>query len=287
MQSCIVFGFVIQLTHSRGLPVHQAIQVSVESWALLVHLVSVDLPVTLAVEGVKEKMVLKVLVVHRVRLVTRVFRGRLERKVKRETSDKKVPSVQPALLESRAHLVPKVSRVNPEPRDRKVLKALKVKLETLDHPDHLDKTELTAKEDQLDPKVKKANRVFKDRPDREEWLDRKVLKEAQAIQVSQDPTVNRANKVQKVNQEKTVWTAKRARPVIPVKPELQVKWDCQDRRVNLDRRGRLVFKAALDCLVTRATKVPKGCRVHKDHQEIKVSMDLKDLLDFADLQVQR
>lgn len=140
---------------------------------------------------------------------------------------------------------------------------------------------LRVKEVQLDLREKKESLASKDHPDREVWLVLKARKEAQAIQVSQDLTASLVNKDQRENRARTVWTAKQAKLVFQVKLVLPVKWDCPVPRANLDRKDLPVFKAAQVFLAIRVTREHRVYQVHKDRQEIKVSTDLKDLLDFA------
>lgn len=137
------------------------------------------------------------------------------------------------------------------------------------------------KEDQLDLRAKKANLVFKDHLVLEVFLDLKDQRGALAIQVFPDQTANLESKDLKENRARMVWMAKQAKLVFQEKPAHPVKWDCPAHQVNRDQKGLPVFKEAPVYQVTRVTKVHRAFLVRKDHQEIKESMDLKDLQDFV------
>ena len=123
--------------------VHLAIPEYVENWVLSVHRAREAHLVTLDGEVPKEKTDLKALVVHLVPSETKVCPVLVELKEKRETLVRRVQSALLALLENKDHLVPKVFKVCPEHLDQKEIRDLKVKQETLDHPDLQDKMELT------------------------------------------------------------------------------------------------------------------------------------------------
>lgn len=263
--------------------VQTAIPVYAEKWDLSVHPEKGDPLVTLDDEVAKERTDLKALVDHLVLLVIKVFPARVELKerrvilVKRDQSDLLVPPVNKELL------VQKVFKVYLAPRDQKVLKDLRVKLEILDHQVLLVKMELTVNVDQLDLKAKKANQVYKAHPDREVSLVPKDPKEALAIQASLDRMARLVSKDQRENQAKMVWTAKRAKRVFQEKPVLRAKWVCQAHRASLDRKVLPVFKATLANLVTRVTSAFRAYLDPRVRQEIRVFTAHKDLQDSEDL----
>lgn len=181
------------------------------------------------------------------------------------------------------HLVPKVFRVYLEPLALKVHKGLKVKQAILVLLDRLAKTVFMVNVDQLDPKEKRENQVFKEHLDQEAFLDQKDPKEAQVTRDSQDPMVSQENKDPRVSLERMVSMEKRENLETRVKLVLPVKWACLARQENLGPKDQLVFKAVLDSLVTKATRERRDCPVHKDLQVTKVFTDLKDHLDCEDL----
>lgn len=99
--------------------------------------------VTLVDGEVKEKTALKAPADHLALLEIKVFPALVALKERREISAKRALSVLLVLPENRELLVPKVYKVYLVPLGQKVLKDLKVKPETLDHPVLLDKMELT------------------------------------------------------------------------------------------------------------------------------------------------
>jgi hypothetical protein len=128
---------------TRDLPDQTAIPVCEEKSDLSVRPVREDPLVTLVDEVVKEKTDLKALADPLAPLETKVFPALVALKERREISVRRALSVLLALPENRELLVPKVFKVCRAPLDQKVLKVLKVKQEIRDHPDLLDKMELT------------------------------------------------------------------------------------------------------------------------------------------------
>lgn len=262
---------------------HREILVSEESLDLLVHPVKEDHRVTLDVVVAKEKTDLRVQEDLLVRSVTKVFQARLVARVKKETWDRRVLSVQLVLLENPAHPAPKVCKVYQAQPVQKVLKDPKEKLVTLDSQVHLVKMEYMVREVKPAPKVRRANQEFKVLQDREEWQGPKVLKVALEILASQDPMVSQVNKDPKENLERMDWMAKWVSLAILVMLVLLVRWDLQVHRVNPDQKVLPEFRALLDFLETRVTMVDQACQDLKEHLVIKEFTGLKALLDFVAL----
>lgn len=188
-----------------------------------------------------------------------------------------VPPVPP---ENRANPVPKECKVFLVVRDQKVLKAKRAKQAKWVLLDHLDLMENTGNGALSDLKVKKVNQESKEHQDLVVFPDQKDLKEVQATLDSRDPTVNLVSKDLKEKTAKMVLMVKREKQDLLVMLVLLVKWEPLGLLANLVPREQRVPKVALDCLVTKVTKVGPAFLVLLELLVTRESPDHKVLQDY-------
>jgi len=128
--------------------------------------------------------------------------------------------------------------------------------------------------------VKKVNQESKEHQDLVVFPDQKDLKEVQATLDSRDPTVNLVSKDLKEKTAKMVLMVKREKQDLLVMLVLLVKWEPLGLLANLVPREQRVPKVALDCLVTKVTKVGPAFLVLLELLVTRESPDHKVLQDY-------
>ena len=128
--------------------------------------------------------------------------------------------------------------------------------------------------------MKKVNQESKEHQDLVVFPDQKDLKEVQATLDSRDPTVNLVSKDLKEKTAKMVLMVKREKQDLLVMLVLLVKWEPLGLLANLVPREQRVLKVALDCLVTKVTKVGPAFLVLLELLVTRESPDHKVLQDY-------
>jgi len=191
------------------------------------------------------------------------------------TMVRSVPLAQQVNPVNQAHLVPRVVMVSQEPQDLRAGKERRVILDCLDLLVPLERMELMAPLDLMDPRVNRASLDQQAQLDQEEPPDLKDPRVTLEPLVSLEAQGSQAYPDSRVSLDNLVTTANlviQAQLVILVREE---RWDCKAHLVNRVNLGRLESKATQVYPVRRVIGVHSALTDPKDPPEIKARRVLK------------